>query len=144
MKYQYFDSVQITPHFNSAEFRCKCGNEHEFEVNDELVKKLEKLYAALNCSKIIVTSGYRCARLNRALKGSSPTSSHLIGFAADLVPSNGDIAGFKRFAVKWLKENNIKFDQCLCETNGKGKQWVHLGLYNQRHQQRKQILNLQV
>ena len=25
MKYQYSDSVQITPHFNSAEFRCKCG-----------------------------------------------------------------------------------------------------------------------
>ena len=117
------------------------------EIKEHLIQLIEELLDPLRIawgSGIKVTSGYRCARLNRALKGSSPTSSHLIGFAADLVPSNGDIAGFKRFAVKWLKENNIKFDQCLCETNGKGKQWVHLGLYNQRHQQRKQILNLQV
>ena len=66
MKYQYSDSVQITPHFNSAEFRCKCGKEHEFEVNDELVKKLEQLYAALNCSKIIVTTGFRCSAYSGA------------------------------------------------------------------------------
>ena len=59
MKYQYSDSVQITPHFNSCEFRCKCGKEHEFSVSDGLVQKLEQLYAALNCSKIIVTSGFR-------------------------------------------------------------------------------------
>ena len=61
MKYQYSDSVQITPHFNSTEFRCKCGNEHEFSVSDELVQMLEQLYAALKCSKIIVTSGFRCS-----------------------------------------------------------------------------------
>ena len=117
------------------------------EIKEHLVQLIEGLLDPLRDawgSGIKVTSGFRCSRLNRALKGSSPTSSHLIGFAADLVPSNGDIAGFKRFAVKWLKENNIKFDQCLCETNGKGKQWLHLGLFNLSMQQRKQILNLQV
>ena len=40
MKYQYSDSVQITPHFNSCEFRCKCGKEHEFSISDELVQIL--------------------------------------------------------------------------------------------------------
>ena len=117
------------------------------EIKEHLIQLIEELLDPLRIawgSGIKVTSGYRCARLNRALKGSSPTSAHLIGYASDLVPSNGDIAGFKRFAVKWLKENNIKFDQCLCETNGKGKQWLHLGLYNLSMQQRKQILNLQV
>lgn len=117
------------------------------EIKEHLIQLIEELLDPLReawGSGIKVTSGYRCARLNRALKGSSPTSAHLIGYAADLVPSNGDISGFKRFAVKWLKENNIKFDQCLCETNGKGKQWLHLGLYNLSMQQRKQILNLNV
>ena len=58
--YDYNDSTQLSPHFNIREFRCQCGNNHETLISSELVDKLEALYAALNCSKIIVTSGYRC------------------------------------------------------------------------------------
>ena len=83
MKYQYSDSVQITSHFNSTEFRCKCGKEHEFELNNNLVQKLEQLYAALNCSKIIVTSGFRCPAHDKAVKGSG-TRQHTLGNAADI------------------------------------------------------------
>ncbi len=83
MKYQYSDSTQITPHFNSTEFRCKCGKEHEFEVNDNLVQKLEQLYAALNCSKIIVTSGFRCVTHDKNVGGSG-TGQHTKGNAADI------------------------------------------------------------
>lgn len=117
------------------------------EVKEHLVQLVEELLDPLRIawgSAIKVTSGYRCSRLNRALKGSSPTSAHLIGYASDLVPMNGDITGFKKFVVKWLKENNVKFDQAILETNGKGVQWLHLGLFNLSMQQRKQILNLQV
>ena len=83
MKYQYSDSVQISQHFNSTEFRCKCGKEHEFEVNDNLVQKLEKLYAALNCSQIIVTSGFRCVTHDKNVGGSG-TGQHTLGNAADI------------------------------------------------------------
>ena len=68
--YEYGDTTQITQHFNAKEFRCKCGKEHEFSVSDDLVQKLEQLYAALNCSKIIVTSGFRCSAHDKAVKGS--------------------------------------------------------------------------
>ena len=122
-------------------------NKPNEEIKSHLVQLIEGLLDPLRSawgSPIKVTSGYRCAKLNRALKGSSPTSAHLVGFAADLVPMNGDITGFKKFVVKWLKTNNIQFDQCLCETNGKGKQWVHIALYNLAMKQRKEILNLQV
>ena len=117
------------------------------EIKSHLVQLIEELLDPLRDawgSGIKVTSGYRCARLNRALKGSSPTSAHLIGYASDLVPCNGDIVGFKKFCVKWLKETNTPFDQCLCETNGRGSQWVHLGLFNLAMKQRKQILKLNV
>lgn len=114
--------------------------EHLIQLINELLDPLREAWG----SGIKVTSGYRCARLNKALKGSSPTSAHLIGYASDLVPMNGSITEFKRFAVKWLKENNIKFDQCICETNGRGSQWVHLGLYNLAMEQRKQFLNMKV
>lgn len=122
-------------------------NKPNDEIKSHLIQLVEGLLDPLRNvwgSGIKVTSGYRCARLNRALKGSSPTSAHLVGFAADLIPVNGDITEFKKFVPRWLRENNIAFDQCLLETNGKGAQWLHLGLYNLAMKQRKQILNLNV
>ena len=112
-------------------------------LSELILSLLEPLREAWG-SPILVSSGYRSLRLNKALKHASTTSAHLIGYAADLVPQNKKIEEFKKFVVKWLKENNIAFDQCICETNGKGVQWVHLGLYNLSMQQRKQILNLNV
>ena len=122
-------------------------NKPNDEIESNLVQLINELLDPLReawGSAIKVNSGYRCAKLNRALKGSSPISAHLIGFPADLIPSNGNITEFKRFTVKWLKENNIAFDQAILETNGRGSQWVHLGLYNLSMQQRKQFLNMKV
>ena len=82
-KYEYGDTTQITQHFNAKEFRCKCGKEHEFSVSDELVQKLEQLYATLNCSKIIVASGFRCSAHDKAVKGSG-SGQHTLGNAADI------------------------------------------------------------
>lgn len=142
---RYFTIEELT-HSDKA-IALGIDNTPNDEIKSHLVQLVEKLLDPLRIawgSAIQVTSGYRCAKLNRALKGSSPTSAHLIGFAADLIPVNGDISGFKRFTVKWLKENNIAFDQAILETNGRGAQWLHLGLFNQAMKQRKQILNLQV
>ena len=82
-KYEFNDTTQLSPHFNAKEFRCKCGKVHEFEVSDELVKRLEQLYTALNCSKIIVTSGFRCSAHDKAVKGSG-AGQHTLGNAADI------------------------------------------------------------
>ena len=65
--YPYNDSSQLSAHFNVSEFRCKCGKEHDTILEDELVKKLEQLYTALDCSKIIVTSGFRCSMHDRTV-----------------------------------------------------------------------------
>lgn len=81
--YDFSDKTQLSPHFNISEFRCKCGREHETLNNPELIDKLEKLYAALNCSKIIVTSGYRCAAHDKTVGGSG-TGQHTLGNAADI------------------------------------------------------------
>lgn len=112
-------------------------------LSELILSLLEPLREAWG-TPILVSSGYRSLRLNKALKHASTTSAHLIGYAADLVPKNGKIEEFKKFVPRWLKENNVPFDQCILETDGKGSQWVHIALYNQRHQQRKQVLNLKV
>ncbi len=81
--YEYSDTTQLSPHFNISEFRCKCGKEHETLNNPELIEKLEKLFTALNCSKIIVTSGYRCTAHDKNVGGSG-TGQHTLGNAADI------------------------------------------------------------
>ena len=81
--YEYSDNTQLSPHFNISEFRCKCGKEHETLNNPELIEKLEKLFTALNCSKIIVTSGYRCPTHDKNVGGSG-TGQHTLGNAADI------------------------------------------------------------
>ena len=45
------DNTQLTEHFNAREFRCKCGKSHDFLISDELVSKLEQLYAALTAAR---------------------------------------------------------------------------------------------
>lgn len=81
--YPFNDSTQLTAHFNVSEFRCKCGKVHDTLLADELVEKLEQLYDALNCSKIIVTSGFRCSMHDRTVGGSG-TGQHTKGNAADI------------------------------------------------------------
>lgn len=81
--YDYNNSTQLSPHFNAREFRCSCGKSHETLLASELVDKLEALYATLNCSKIIVTSGYRCPEHDKAVGGTS-SGQHTKGTAADV------------------------------------------------------------
>ena len=92
---------------------------------------------------IKVTSGYRSAALNKAVKG-SPTSAHRYGYAADIVPADKRISVFKAFVVKWLKENEISFDQYIDELSidkdGKVTEWVHIGIKSPSGNQRRQYL----
>lgn len=81
--YVYGDRTQLSPHFRSSEFQCKCGKAHDTLISDELVSKLEALYAKLNCSKIIVTSGYRCVTHDKNVGGSG-TGQHTKRTAADI------------------------------------------------------------
>lgn len=103
---------------------------------------LDPLRAAWD-GAIKVTSGYRSAALNKAIKG-SPTSAHRYGYAADIVPSDGRISVFKAFVVKWLKDNAVNFDQYIDELSvdkdGKVKEWVHLGIKSPSGNQRRQYL----
>ena len=50
--YNFDDNTQLSPHFNVKEFRCKCSQNHEILVAEELVGKLEKLFSKLNCPKL--------------------------------------------------------------------------------------------
>ena len=112
--------------------------------NPIIISHLQQLINFLNPlreawgSAIKVTSGYRCDKLNNMV-GGSKTSSHMIGYGVDLVPANGRIKDFKKFIIFYMKDK--MFDQCIDEKSGK-TEWVHIGLYNLKGQQRKMIFNI--
>ena len=112
--------------------------------NPTIITRLQRLINFLNPireawgSAIKVTSGYRCEKLN-CFVGGSKTSSHTIGYGVDLIPLNGKMSEFKKFIVDYMK--NKMFDQCIIEKSGK-TEWVHIGLYNLKGQQRKMIFNI--
>ena len=89
-------------------------------------------------SAIKVTSGYRCEKLNKFV-GGSKTSSHMIGYGVDLIPANDKMDEFKKFIVDYMKIRI--FDQCIIEKSGK-TEWIHIGLYNLKDQQRRMIFNI--
>lgn len=81
--YKHGDKTKLSAHFAANEFQCKCGKTHDFQIDDALIEKLETLFSALNCSKIIVTSGYRCAAHDKAVGGNG-SGQHTLGTAADI------------------------------------------------------------
>lgn len=82
--YKSTNNKQLTEHFNVSEFRCKCGGTHDTVLNPELPDKLEKLFKALDCSAIIINSGYRCPTHSVNIGGSA-SDFHTKGYAADIV-----------------------------------------------------------
>ena len=101
MKYKYTDEAQLSAHFNVREFRCKCGRSHDIELNPDLILKLEKLYRALGCTKIIITSGYRCSDHDKAVGGNG-YGQHTKGNAADIIcyDQDGEIINTKKIACR--------------------------------------------
>ena len=82
--YKSTDKTQLTEHFNVSEFKCKCGGSHDTRLDEALAQKLEQLHKALNCSKIIVNSGYRCSTHDKNVGGNG-YGQHTKGTAADIV-----------------------------------------------------------
>ena len=96
LEYKYGNKTQLTAHFNAKEFQCKCGKSHSFLIDNDLLEKLEQLRDVLDCSKIIVNSGYRCSEHDKAVGGNG-VGQHTKGTAADIVCYNqsGEIISSK-------------------------------------------------
>ncbi len=69
---------------------------------------------------VIVSSGYRCAKLNSAC-GGVPTSAHCLGWAADFIAPQ---FGSPLEVCKKIEASDLKFDQLIYEYG----QWTHLSI----------------
>lgn len=87
-------------------------------IREHLAPGLERVRALLGVP-LLISSGYRSPQLNAQIPGSSDTSAHTLGFAADFTaPAYGspwDIC-------QAVATGNIRFDQLIYEYG----QWVHV------------------
>lgn len=75
--------MNLSEHFKSSEFKCKCGCGGGNPDRD-LIKKLEHLREMLGNKPIIITSGYRCPKHSVAVGGYA-TDAHTCNIAADIM-----------------------------------------------------------
>lgn len=98
---------------------------------DNVLDPLRKLWG----KPIIVTSGFRCAKLNRAVGGVSK-SQHTKGQAADIrTVENTTMANKQLFDV--AMRSGLPFDQLIDEY---GYNWIHISFNTKGN--RKQVLHL--
>lgn len=84
----------------------------------QLAGQLEGVRRALGDVPLLVSSGYRCGKLNRVTPGSAPNSAHTLGFAADFTaPAFGSPLAICRA----LAADRVRFDQLIWEYEA----WCH-------------------
>lgn len=86
-------------------------------------------------SPLIVTSGYRCAKLNRAVGGAA-RSQHTKGQAADLRTMSDTRAANKRL-FEFIMWSGLPFDQLIDEYD---YNWVHVSFADGAN--RRQVLHI--
>lgn len=134
----------------SIEEMCRSDKANELKIaNNPTGRIADRIEETIECaldsirekfgSGVKVNSGFRCAAVNKAVGGSS-TSAHTTGYAADLVPMNGNMAAFQRCVLDWATAH--KFDQIILEyPNAQHlSRWIHVGWKNNAGLQRAQIL----
>lgn len=97
---------------------------------------LQPLRNALGCP-IVITSGFRCAVLNKKVGGQS-NSQHLMGQAADLVVPRKDL----KDVFNYIK-SHLNYDQLLYEYS-KTDKWIHVSFRNDGHNRMQAIDNYKV
>lgn len=97
---------------------------------DNILDPLREAYR----QPIIVTSGYRCEKLNNLIKGSK-TSQHRFGQAAD-IRSKQDTKEENKKLFNLIQKLDLPFDQLIDEYD---YNWVHVS-YSSKN--RKQILHI--
>ena len=98
-------------------------------LTDNLLDPVRELWG----KPIIVTSGYRCAALNRAV-GGARNSHHLKGMAADI--TTGSQADNRRL-FQMIMQSSLPFTQLIDEH---GFSWIHISF--DMSDLRRQVLRL--
>ena len=129
---KYFTIQELTK--SATAQRRGINNDPSIEVRKSLTALIEKVLDPLREAygkPIIVTSGYRCERLNRAVGGAA-SSQHVKGEAAD-IRSVQDTPEENKKLYDLIVKLGLPFDQLI---NEYGYDWVHVSFCS-RHRRQK-------
>jgi len=123
--------MNLSPHFLLSEFT-QSQTARRLGIDNtpppDVIENLKRTAMALEAVRtilgkpIIISSGYRSPRLNKAIKGASK-SQHVTGHAVDFIcPAYGTPAEI----VKTLLRTGMVFDQLILEFPPDG--WVHMSV----------------
>ena len=84
---------------------------------------------------VVISSGYRCAELNKAV-GGVRNSQHMKGEAADIHVENTE----HLLKIMHFIMDETDFDQVIWERNRAGTQWVHVS-YKREGVNRHQVMS---
>lgn len=127
-------STYLTPHFQLGEF-VRSGTATRLGIDNmpgaEAIASLRALCVNVleplrqRYGRIIITSGYRCPRLNKAV-GGAQQSQHMRGEAADIyIASSEKMQKYATFIA-----DNTNFDQLIIEKRrgcrGAERRWLHV------------------
>jgi len=118
--------MQLSQHFSLKEFTVSDTAEALGDANMPTPQHLENLKrtaagfeqarAILGNRVIVITSGYRNPRVNKAVKG-TPTSAHPLGFAGDFRVAELTPLMCARRLAEAMRDGQLKFDQLILETS---------------------------
>lgn len=122
--------------------RLHISNEPTEEIISNLLALCEKILQPIRNEygkPIIISSGFRCTKLNKAVGGAS-TSQHTKGEAADIHSVSDTLQDNKELfniIEKMVKDGKIIVGQLIDEYN---YNWIHISLPNSKH--KNQILHI--
>lgn len=133
------EDAQLTDHFSLYDLTKTSWAQHQEKNRDvspiqvikltQVARLLEHVMFVLG-TPLIVSSGYRCPDLNKAV-GSTDRSQHLLCEAADFIPGQQDMGIAFRTLWKDVKDNGANVGQLIYETAprpGGYVSWLHISL----------------
>lgn len=102
-----------------------------------LAAMIELVRAELGHVPILISSGYRCPALNKAV-GGAKQSAHVAGRAVDFTAPR---FGTPFLICQRIAQSALPFDQLIVE-NKNGTTWVHLGIAEEKSTPRRQVLTI--
>ena len=133
--------MNLSPHFTFEELTrtsqtaLQTRNRQEAQAFVPSLTQLAELLEVIRThfgKPLKVNSGFRGLSVNTGTPGSSKTSQHMKGEAADIEMPGVDDAELHRWIVK---DSGLKFGQCILE-RPPGKSWVHVSICGTRDPKR--------
>lgn len=109
--------------FELEDFKCDCGGRYctgyPAYLSTQLLDNVQAVRKKYGPTRI--SSGLRCKAYNASLRGSIPTSEHLSGNAADMIPLNHCKTEVQRLEVAkyWMTLPKAKFSYAYLPTKGR-------------------------